>query len=199
MQETVGNSWTVLKVILSHKYHHLLGFYLSERLFGQVINGIIAGVGGGILTPRNKLWKEDFLIPVSLPSQSSRPLHLSHVCVPCVSVYGGGRGGERGGGRRGGGGIRYVCGGWGGGRWVRVRCARKTAILWLWSTLDQTVRKVAVAGNTGTSSGSQWWQSAGRESQHWQTWICKYCKYWEKQTNNNNTTTNKQKTANNNF
>ena len=68
-----------------------------------MINGI-AGVGGGILTPRNKLWKEDLLISVSLPSQSSRPLHLSHVCVPCVSVYGGGRGvgdvGELGGGGR---------------------------------------------------------------------------------------------------
>ena len=32
IQETVGNSWTVLKVILGHKHHHLLGFDLARLL-----------------------------------------------------------------------------------------------------------------------------------------------------------------------
>ena len=115
MQETVGNSWTVLKVILSHKYHHLLGFYLSQWK---------------VIRPSDqwnhcRSWRRDtnaekqtlerrLLDPcVTAESVVTAAAPQSCVCTVCVSVWRG-KGGRGGGGQARGGGIRYVCGGWGG-------------------------------------------------------------------------------------
>ena len=65
--------------------------------------------------------EKDLIIPVSLPSQSSRPLNLSHVCVPCVSVRQGKGGGAWPKGGLEGGGGRCVCVGGGGGCGCGVR------------------------------------------------------------------------------